>query len=136
MAIVHTSIYDAVNSIVKTHEPYMVNYSAPASANLDAAVAVAAHTALVYLYPVQKPTFDTELADALAGIPNGAPKTQGMLVGEGVADLIVAARDADGWNVSLYAGKRPGRLAADPAGLLAGTTTQLASGNAVVHGER
>ncbi len=101
MAIVHASIYDAVNSIVGTHEPYLVDYSAPPTASLDAATAVAAHTALVYLYPGQKSTFDAKLTAALAGIPDGPGKTAGMLVGEGVADLIIAARDGDGWNVTV-----------------------------------
>jgi hypothetical protein len=83
-------------------------------------VAAAAHTALVYLFPAQKATFDAALTHALAGIPNGANKTAGALVGEGVADLIVAARDGDGWNVTVpyTPGNDPGDWQPTPPGYL------------------
>src|SRR5687768_3118435 len=46
LAIMHTSIYDAVNAIARTHQPYLVSTVAPLGTSLDAAVASAAHTVL------------------------------------------------------------------------------------------
>jgi hypothetical protein len=37
LAILHVSIYDAVNGIARTHEPYLVQSEVPASASRQAA---------------------------------------------------------------------------------------------------
>src|SRR5687768_3723400 len=57
MAIMHTAIYDAVNSIDRTHEPYAVQLLALPSTSREAAAAAAAHHALSVLYPAQEATF-------------------------------------------------------------------------------
>jgi len=41
-AMVHGAIYDAVNSIVKTHQPYLISIPAADGASIEAAVAQAA----------------------------------------------------------------------------------------------
>src|SRR3979409_2316833 len=46
-AILHVSIYDAVNGIDRRHEPYLVPSAVPASASRQAAASAAAHGALV-----------------------------------------------------------------------------------------
>src|SRR5437868_14845997 len=51
LAILHASIYDAVNGIARTHERYLVPSVAPASASREAAASAAAHRALVNLFP-------------------------------------------------------------------------------------
>src|SRR6187200_24163 len=45
-AIVHAAIYDAVNAIDRSHEPYLVSVRAPRDASEVAAADAAAHTAL------------------------------------------------------------------------------------------
>src|SRR5262245_55188965 len=50
-AMVHVAIYDAVNSITPTHEPYLAIYPVDSRASPEAAVAAAAHHVLVDLYP-------------------------------------------------------------------------------------
>src|SRR5213592_3293288 len=50
LAILHVSIYDAVNGIARTHEPYLVQSAVSSSASRQAA-ASAAHEALVDLFP-------------------------------------------------------------------------------------
>src|SRR6266702_3592357 len=57
-AILHAAIYDAVNSINTTHEPYLVrvDHVSP-RASQPAAAAAAAHEVLLALYP----TFQTML---------------------------------------------------------------------------
>ncbi len=95
MAIVHVSIFDAVNGILGGYTPYHVTASAPAGASPEAAAAAAAHRALVALFPAQKATFDAELATSLAAIPDGSAKTNGISWGESVAAQILALRAHD-----------------------------------------
>src|SRR5262245_22465170 len=58
LAILHVSIYDAVNGIARTHEPYLVESAVPASASRIAAASAAAHQALVNLFPGRSSSFD------------------------------------------------------------------------------
>ena len=96
LAILHVSIYDAVNGIARTHEPYLVQSAVPASASREAAASAAAHDALVNLFPAAASTFDALHAAILAGIPDGPQKTAGIVWGEFVADQILVARANDG----------------------------------------
>src|ERR1700674_2993669 len=51
-AIVHAAIYDAVDSIDRTHAPYLISFSQTArTASQEAAAAAAAHQVLIALYP-------------------------------------------------------------------------------------
>jgi PAP2 superfamily. len=96
LAILHVSIYDAVNGIARTHEPYLVQSGAPTSASREVAASAAAHKALVNLFPAAASSFDALHAAILAGIPNGPQKTAGIVWGEFVANQILAARANDG----------------------------------------
>src|SRR5438094_5252323 len=96
LAILHVSIYDAVNGIARTNEPYLVQSSAPSSASREAAASAAAHQALVNLFPAAASSFDALHAAILAAIPNGPQKTAGIVWGEFVANQILAARANDG----------------------------------------
>jgi PAP2 superfamily len=96
LAILHVSIYDAVNGIDRTHEAYLVPSAAPASASHEAAASAAAHGALVNLFPAAAARFDALHAVILAGILNGPQKAAGIVWGEFVADQILAARANDG----------------------------------------
>ena len=98
LAILHVSIYDSVNGIARTHEPYLVQSSAAASASREAAASAAAHKVLVNLFPAAVSTFDTLHVAILAGIPNGPQKTAGIAWGEFVANQILASRANDGSN--------------------------------------
>jgi hypothetical protein len=101
LAILHASIYDAVNGIARTHEPYLVQSAVAASASREAAASAAAHEALVSLFPAAASSFDALHAAILAAIPNGPQKIAGIVWGEFVADQILAARANDGWNASV-----------------------------------
>jgi hypothetical protein len=96
LAIVHVSIYDAVNGIARTHQPYLVQSAVAASASREAAASAAAHQALVNLFPAAASSFDTLHATILATIPDGPQKTVGIVWGEFVANQILAARANDG----------------------------------------
>jgi hypothetical protein len=101
LAILHASIYDAVNGIARTHEPYLVQSAVSSSASREAAASTAAHDTLVNLFPTRISTFDALHAAILAAIPNGPQKTAGIVWGEFVPNQILAARANDGWNASI-----------------------------------
>src|SRR4029434_9797945 len=96
LAILHVSVYDAVNGIARTHEQYLIPSAVPASASRKAAASAAAHLTLVNLFPARTSIFDALHAAILATIPNGPQKTAGIAWGEFVANQILAARANDG----------------------------------------
>jgi hypothetical protein len=117
-AIMHAAIYDAVNAIDKTHEPYLVRLrDVSRSASQDAAASSAAHEVLVALYPSFQATLDNQLKQSLALIPEGPNKTEGITIGKTVADQILAARSNDGSNaqpVPFVFGNAPGDFQSTP----------------------
>jgi hypothetical protein len=109
-AIVHAAIYDAVNAIDRGHQVYNVEIKAPVGASTEAAVAAAAHGALVKLVPDQQVALDAALTSSLKGLSDGQAKTDGIAVGREAAATTVAARAADGRDakVSYVPGSAPG----------------------------
>jgi hypothetical protein len=98
MAVVHVSIFDAVNGILGGFTPFHVTAAAGAPGlptSPEAAAAAAAHRSLVALFPAQQATFDAALAASLAAIPNSSAKTNGIAWGRSVADQILALRAND-----------------------------------------
>jgi len=110
LAIVHASIYDAVNAIDRTYKPYAVDVPALPGTSAEAAVAAAAHRALVALFPAQTATFDTEFAVSLATITDGSSKANGVALGNLVADKMLTLRANDGSStvVTYTPGSGPG----------------------------
>jgi PAP2 superfamily/Vanadium chloroperoxidase N-terminal domain len=96
LAIVQIAVFDAVNCIDHAAEPYLLRVKMPKSASVDAAVAKAAHDTLVALYPKQEATFNRDLADDLAAIPNGRSERLGIMSGRMAAQRILKARAHDG----------------------------------------
>jgi hypothetical protein len=117
-AIMHAAIYDAVNAIDKTHEPYLVSLRGVSrSASQGAAASSAAHEVLVALYPAFQATLDAQLKQSLALVPDGPDKTEGINIGKTVADQILAARSNDGSNaqaVPFVFGNAPGDFQSTP----------------------
>ena len=98
LAIAHVAIYDAVNGIARTREPYLVPSAVAASASPVAAASAAAHQTFISLFPNHTSAFDALHAAILATIPNSPLKTAGSVWGEFVANQILAARANDGSN--------------------------------------
>ena len=117
-ALMHAAIYDAVNAIARTHEPYLVHLNGvPRHASQQAAGAAAAHEVLAALYPVFLSSLDDELQQSLTQIPAGKDKDEGILIGRTVADRILALRINDGANAQpiLYVfGSAPGDYQSTP----------------------
>ena len=117
MAITHGAMYDAVNALDRTHEFFLVDAIAHPEASREAAVAAAAHRALVTLLPTQIAVFDAKLAASLATIPDGKAEDDGVALGRSVADQILAVRQDDGSGVVLppYLGStEPGKWRPTP----------------------
>ena len=108
LAIVHAAMFDAVNSIRREFHSYAVRLDAPRGTSAEAAVAAAAHFALVQLYPDQRTAVDAAYADSLGRIPDGPRKKNGISLGEAVASKMLAARSSDGAAGAITARYTPG----------------------------
>jgi hypothetical protein len=141
-AMMHIAIHDALNTINRRFHPYALDRQGPSEASDEAAVATAAHDVLVpalkQLVPVfnQLPaiqecieasvaSIETDYTAALAGIPEGTPKTQGIAIGQAAAAVILALRVADGSDTLLLdfdypQGTNPGEYRFTPEAPFAG----------------
>jgi hypothetical protein len=110
-AMMHGAIYDAVNSIVNTHEPYLVQVHANPNASLRAAVAYAAHDTLATAFPDTTVDLASELESAVAAISTGSARiAAGRAVGRAAAKAMIDARRNDGAddNTPYVPGTKPG----------------------------
>lgn len=97
-AYVAIAVYDSVMAIEGGYEPFAVDVDAPDGASAQAAVAAAAHRVLAHYLPAQAATIiDPAYVTSLATIPDGQAKTDGVAVGESVAQLLIAQRSGDGF---------------------------------------
>jgi hypothetical protein len=117
-AIMHAAIYDAVNAIDRSHQPYAVRVPGQTrDASQEAAAAAAAHEVLVALYPAFKSALDAELQQSLAPIAEGRDKEAGIRLGQAVADQILTLRSNDGSNappIPYVFGNAPGDYQSTP----------------------
>lgn len=96
-AMVHGAIYDAVNSIVPTHEPYLYTTATNPSASVDAAVAYAAHDTLAAAFPSTTVDLAQRLTDALSALSEPATSlAAGKALGKAAAQAMIVARSGDG----------------------------------------
>src|SRR6266849_5885012 len=127
-AMLHAAIYDAVNNIDPKFSPYLVSLpNIPRSASEIAAADAAAHDVLASLYPAFQALLDTELQQDLAQLPDNERKAQGAAVGQAVAAQLLAARSADGANVtppSYVPGTLPGDYQLTPPNFAKADFTQ------------
>jgi len=127
-AILHASVFDAVNNIDGAYSPYRVRLSnVSRRASQPAAADQAAHDVLVALYPAFQTTLDAELQQDLAQIPEGQDKTDGAAVGQAVAAQILAFRSTDGAAVTpppFIPGNQPGDYQFTPPNFVPADFTQ------------
>jgi PAP2 superfamily len=108
LAIVHGAIYDAVCAVDRKCPPYAVGVDAPAGTSAEAAVAAAAYGTLVRLAPSERPMLDRALNVSLARIADGKGKTDGVALGEQIAEKTVALRSSDGADAKVAFTPKPG----------------------------
>jgi hypothetical protein len=109
-AIVHAAMHDALNAIDRRYEPYREGVAAAPGALPEAAVAAAAHAALIELMPARKAHFDVQFAQTLAQVKDKRAAAAGTQVGRQAAARLLALRRDDG----------PSHPVAHPAGTKAG----------------
>ena len=104
----HAAIYDAVNGITQTHEPYFVRDKATDGALPEAAAAVAARLVLLRLFPAQQGAFDATDNKVLRTVPAGDGKRASIDWGKHVAQTLLADRAKDGSQATvIYASRNP-----------------------------
>jgi membrane-associated phospholipid phosphatase len=139
LAITHAAVYDAVNAIDGSYQPYFAHVHASHGASLEAAAAQAAHDTLATLFPTQASTFDATLAADLASIPPGRAR-QGIDVGHDVAQQILTWRSSDGSGavVPYTPGTNPGDWQPTPPAFLPALAPQWAAVTpfAMTHGSQ
>jgi len=124
-AMVSIAVFDAVNAFDRKYRPYNNIGRAPAGASRNAAIAYAAYTTLVRLYPRQKAILDIELNGDLATIsPSAASFAAGRVIGEAAANAMINSRINTVLNVATD-GATAGEPAFGAGGVVArgGTTT-------------
>lgn len=95
MAMVHTAMFDAVNSIEGHYAPFRFKEVAPPASSPQAAGVAAAHTVLIKLCSDAKSALDAAYTESLARIPDGG-KADGISLGERVGAKVLALRATDG----------------------------------------
>ncbi len=121
MAIVHVAIFDAVNAIAGSYHGYTRLPRAGAHTSMQAAIAQAAHDALVALLPSQTASFDERLAEDLRRIRDRRARAAGIRLGRRAAAAILAQRADDGSQhpepeigVGFFTSDEPGKWRQDP----------------------
>ena len=101
MAMVQGAVYDAVNTIVRTHQPYLLDpkkVDVQPFVSQDAAVATAAHHVLVKIVaPERVAALDRAYQATLDAIADGAAEQGGVKAGEAAAQAMLDARAGDGF---------------------------------------
>ena len=115
-AIVHASIHDALNAIDRRYEAHQSRAAAEAEASPQAAVAAAAHAALVELMPGRKLDFDQAFAEAITQLEDKRAAAAGMRAGRQAAAIVLAKRRDDGASriVAHIPGKKAGEYRPTP----------------------
>jgi hypothetical protein len=115
------AIFDALNSVSREYQGWLVNEPAPAGINADAAVAGAAHTVMVALWSASSNPHNLETAyeTALAKIPDGPAKVAGIAWGEEVGRRVMTRLAQSGYDKPIpgkYSSEEPGKWRETPAG--------------------
>ena len=119
-ATYHVAIFDTVNSFTRTYHGWLVEDPAPEGADMDAAVAGAAITVLKTLWaPTSNPAnMQAFYEKALADIPDGKAKDDGVAWGVKVAQAVLAKRSTSGFDKPIpgkYSSTEPGKWRETPS---------------------
>jgi len=95
MALVQTAVFEAANGITGRYGTNPKAQLAP-GASVEAAVAAANRITLLRLLPAQRPSIEAAYEAALAKVPSGPARAEGVRVGEGAAEAVLARRLDDG----------------------------------------
>ncbi len=96
LAILHTAIFDAVNSVTRTHQPYRFQPATDPVTSTEAAVATAGHAIVQVLYPAFAARADDLRDTQLAALPRNRALTNGATLGRQIAQAMLDLRASDG----------------------------------------
>jgi len=96
LAILHAAIYDAVNSVTRTHQPCQFQLTAPTNTSTEAAAVGAAYEVVVTLYPSFEAWADDLYDGWFSTNTLNAALTNGLNIGWQAAVLTVDSRNDDG----------------------------------------
>jgi hypothetical protein len=96
-AMVMTAMYNAVNAVDQSHQPYGgFNLLGTAGTSREAAAAQAAHDVMQHLYPTLGAQWTAQLNSSLASVPDGPGKVAGIALGGAAASHMIGLRTNDG----------------------------------------
>lgn len=96
LAILHTAIYDAVNSVARTHQPYRFQMPTPADTSPEAAAVAAGYLVCRNLYPSLEGRSQALFEAFLKSVNESLVVSNGIQLGFTVAELILQDRSSDG----------------------------------------
>jgi membrane-associated phospholipid phosphatase len=96
LAIMHTAIYDSVNSVLRTHQPYLSELDTPEETSPEAAAVGAAYEIMKILYPPFSGSTEELYTSWLESTPQTAATTNGLALGKQIGELALQNRVADG----------------------------------------
>ncbi|MBI2926700.1 MAG: phosphatase PAP2 family protein [Verrucomicrobia bacterium] len=96
LAILHVAIYDAVNSVERTHQPYRLQLDAPPGTSTGASALAAGYEVTLGLYPALRARTDALYETYVASFPATTATTDGLALGRTIARAILEWRGADG----------------------------------------
>jgi hypothetical protein len=116
IAMAQGAVYDAVNAIARTNQPYLVAPQAKPWYSMDAAAATAAYQTMIALSPERQSALEPLYEQSLAAIADGAAERGGIRVGTEAAEAMLAARENDGRDGSRQPtiGTKPGEWRPTP----------------------
>lgn len=101
LAILHTAVYDAVNSVLRTHQPYRFLEDVEPRTSPEAAAAAAAYTVALALYPPFQARSDELYQTFVASQPATPGLTNGLNLGLKIAQRTLESRQSDGANTQV-----------------------------------
>lgn len=117
LAMMHVAMYDAVNSIERTHTQFRSLQTPAGAASVDAAAATAAARVLGSIYSANQSTYNTIRDNTLASIADPVARVNGQSVGHSAAGEILTWRATDGASTAVPAftgGTNPGQWRPTP----------------------
>ena len=90
------AMYNAMNAIDRHYQQYGPEFHGPRNASQEAAAISAAFQILLYYFPAQSATLQSRYDSAIATIPDGQAKANGIAIGQTAAARIVTMRTGDG----------------------------------------
>jgi len=116
MSYVQSAVYNAVAGIEGGRPLYHWRARGPRCASSDAAVATAVRAVLLHYFPSSAARLDPAYDAALAAVPAGPARVNGIAFGESAAAHIIDLRAGDGWQapVAVTLTQQPGEWRPTP----------------------